>query len=155
MADTTATRPGAGWTIAELAVQADVKPDTIRYYERIGLLPTPRRTSGAHRRYDPTSLDRLRFIQGAQRLGLRLDHIGDLLAIRDTGECPCEPAGTLLTRRLGELDAEIARLATLRAELRTMAQALPADNCPDPMPGTWRPPQTNSDSKPALRKPPT
>ena len=140
MADTV-TRP-QGWTIAALAVKAGVKPDTIRYYERIGLLPSPRRTSGAHRRYDPAALDRLRFIQGAQRLGLRLDQIGDLLAIRDTGECPCEPAATLLNRRLSELDAEIGRLTTLRAELHTMAQALPADNCPEPIPGTWRPPQT-------------
>lgn len=139
MAHTT-TGPAQGWTIAALANQADVKPDTIRYYERIGLLPDPRRTSGAHRRYDIATLDRLRFIQGAQRLGLRLDQIGDLLAIRDTGVCPCEPAATLLHRRLTDLDAEIARLTTLRAELLTMARALPADNCPDPAPGTWRPP---------------
>lgn len=144
MADT-ATLPAEGWTIAEMAGQAGVKPDTIRYYERIGLLPSPRRTSGAHRRYDPASLDRLRFIQGAQRLGLRLEQIGDLLAIRDTGECPCEAAATLLNRRLGELDAEIARLTTLRAELLAMAQALPADNCPDPTPGTWRPLQTGDE----------
>lgn len=136
--------PARGWTIAELASQAGVKPDTIRYYERIGLLPDPRRTSGAHRRYDTATLDRLRFIQGTQRLGLRLDQIGDLLAIRDTGECPCEPAATVLQRRLTDLDAEIARLTTLRAELRTMAQALPADNCPDPAPGTWRPPQPHT-----------
>ena len=143
MADN-ATKPAQGWTIAELAGQAGVKPDTLRYYERIGLLTSPRRTSGAHRRYDPATLDRLRFIQGAQRLGLRLDQIGDLLAIRDTGECPCEPAATLLRRRLTDLDEEIARLTTLRAELRTMAKALPADNCPDPTPGTWRTPRRHT-----------
>lgn len=145
MADS-ATKPARGRTIAELAGEAGVKPDTLRYYERIGLLPAPRRTSGAHRRYDSAALDRLRFIQGAQRLGLRLDQIGELLAIRDTGECPCEPAATLLQRRLTELDAEIARLTTLRTELLAMAQAIPTDNCPDPAPGTWRPP------KPGIRQ---
>lgn len=133
---------GTGWTITALATQAGVKPDTVRYYERIGLLPAPARTSGAHRRYGPDALDRLRFIQGSQRLGLRLDQIRDLLAIRDTGRCTCEPAATLLQRRLTDLDAEIARLTALRAELVTMAQSLPATDCPDPAPGTWRKPQS-------------
>ena len=54
-------------------------------------------------------MDRLRFIQGAQRLGLKLRDIKDLLAIRDTGVCPCEPAEELLRRRLAELDAEMVR----------------------------------------------
>lgn len=146
MADTTTTADAAGttvpldrgWTITVLATQAGVKPDTVRYYERIGLLPEPARTSGAHRRYGPDALDRLRFIQGAQRLGLHLDEIGELLAVRDTGACPCEPAAALLTRRLSELDTEIARLTALRTELATMAHALPAIECPDPAPGTWR-----------------
>lgn len=143
MADTintsgTTIRPDRGWTITVLATQAGVKPDTVRYYERIGLLPEPARTSGAHRRYGPDALDRLRFIQGAQRLGLHLEEIRDLLAVRDTGACPCEPAGTLLNRRLTELDTEIARLTALRNELAAMAKALPAADCPDPTPGTWR-----------------
>lgn len=130
--------PGPGWTIAALAAQANVKPDTIRYYERIKLLPAPPRTTGAHRRYGPDTLDRIRFVQGAQRLGLRLDQIAELLTVRDTGACPCEPAHTLLRRRLSELDAEISRLTALRAELVRMANALPAVDCPDPAPGTWR-----------------
>ncbi|MEU0042892.1 MerR family transcriptional regulator [Streptomyces werraensis] len=134
-------RTGAVWTIAELARQTGLTPDTLRYYERIGLLPAPARTSGAHRRYGPEALDRLHFIQGARRLGLKLEEIGDLLAVRDTGDCPCEPAATLLERRIADIDAEMARLAALRAELAAMAAALPTDNCPDPVPGTWRPPR--------------
>src|SRR3954452_4125267 len=106
---TAATRSGT-LTVGQLAEQAELKPDTIRYYEKIGLLPPPPRTSGDHRRYDETTLDRLRFIRGAQRLGLHLSEVADLLAVRDTGSCPCEPAETLLTRRLAEIDAEIARL---------------------------------------------
>nr|WP_024126392.1 MULTISPECIES: heavy metal-responsive transcriptional regulator [unclassified Streptomyces]AHE39011.1 Transcriptional regulator, merR family [Streptomyces sp. FR1]AHE39509.1 Transcriptional regulator, MerR family [Streptomyces sp. F2] len=141
--DVETPRPG-GWTIAELARQTDLTPDTLRYYERIHLLPAPARTSGSHRRYGPDALDRLHFIQGSRRLGLKLDEIADLLAVRDTGNCPCEPAAGLLNRRIADIDAEMERLTALRAELVTMADALPADNCPDPTPGTWRLPQSAS-----------
>jgi DNA-binding transcriptional MerR regulator len=93
------------------------------------------------RDYDAGAIDRLRFIQGAQRLGLRLVDIGHLLAVRDTGHCPCEPAGELLRRRLDDVDAEIARLTELRAEMAAMAAALPQADCPAPTPGTWCPPE--------------
>ncbi|NIQ53876.1 MAG: MerR family DNA-binding protein, partial [Gammaproteobacteria bacterium] len=58
-----------------------------------------------YRSYDPGAVERLLFIRGAQRLGLHLSDIRDLLAVRDTGSCPCEPAEQLLRRRLAELDA--------------------------------------------------
>lgn len=125
-----------------MAAAVGVSADTIRYYERAGLLRTPRRTSGGYRAYDETAIDRLQFIQGGQRLGLRLREISDLLAVRDTGTCPCEPADDLLRRRLDEVDAEMARLAALRAQLVAMIDALPSEDCPDPLPGTWRPPET-------------
>ncbi len=126
--------------VAELADAVGMSPDTIRYYERVGLLPPPARTPAGYRAYDGGALDRLRFIQGAQRLGLRLREIAELLAIRDTGVCPCEPAEQLLRRRLVELDAEMARLTALRADLVTMVEALPSAQCPPPSPGTWCPP---------------
>lgn len=135
------TAPVRGLRVAELARVVGVAPDTIRYYERAGLLPPPARTPAGYRAYDHTAVDRVRFIQGAQRLGLRLRDIADLLAIRDTGQCPCEPAEQLLARRLAELDAEMARLATLRAEMAAMLDALPGNECPPPVPGTWCPPQ--------------
>jgi MerR family mercuric resistance operon transcriptional regulator len=130
----------AGLSIAEVAAGAGVRPDTLRYYERAGLVPAPPRTSGAHRRYPPATVDRLRFIQGAQRLGLRLAEIRELLAVRDTGNCPCEPAEGLLTRHLAEIDTEIARLTRLRAEVSGMLAGLAGPSCPDPEPGTWCPP---------------
>ena len=65
------------------------------------------------------------------------EDIRNLLAIRDTGTCPCEPAGDLLTRRLTELDAEINRLEALRTEMTTMLDALPAGECSQTTPGTW------------------
>ena len=137
MATTAETR---GLRVVDVAAAAEVGPDTVRYYEKAGLLPTPARTAAGYRSYDASAVDRIRFIQGGQRLGLRLREIRDLLAIRDTGECPCEPAESMLRRRIGEIDAEIARLVALRADLVAMADALPAGDCPDPVPGTWCPP---------------
>ena len=126
-------------TVGQLAALAGVRADTIRYYERAGLLPEPSRTDGDHRRYGPADLDRMLFIRGAQRLGLRLAEIRELLAVRDTGVCPCGPAETLLSEHIGEIDREIARLARLRADLARMVVGLSGRSgpCPDPVPGTW------------------
>jgi len=126
-----------GLTVSGLAHRVGVRPDTIRYYERIGLLPAAARTSGDHRRWPEAIVDRLRFIQGCQRLGLSLDEIRDLLAVRDTGACPCEPAAPLLARHIADIDAEMTHLAALRTELANMLDCV-GPNCPDPAPGTWR-----------------
>jgi MerR family transcriptional regulator, mercuric resistance operon regulatory protein len=107
-------------TVKQVATRAGVSPDTVRYYERLGLLPAPRRTSGDHRRFDEPVLDRLGFIRSAQRLGLSLTEIRHLLEIRDTGECPCEPAGDLLRRHIEAVDVEIARLLALRSDMAGM-----------------------------------
>ena len=126
-------------TVGQLASRTGVRADTVRFYEREGLLPVPQRTEGEHRRYGPTDVDRLLFIRGAQRLGLRLAEIRELLAVRDTGTCPCEPAEGLLRRHVAEIETEMARLAALRAELVSMLAAMPGPGCPDPLPGTWCP----------------
>jgi DNA-binding transcriptional MerR regulator len=130
-----------GLRVAELAAAVGVGTDTIRYYEKAGLLPAPARTPAGYRIYEADAVDRLQFIQGAQRLGLKLRDIKDLLAIRDTGVCPCEPAGELLRRRLTDLDAEMARLSALREQMVAMVKALPAQDCPLPLPGSWCPPE--------------
>ena len=137
--NTTTVTP-RGLRVSELADMVGLTSDTIRYYERAGLLPPPARTPAGYRAYDASAVDRLQFIQGAQRLGLTLRDIRDLLAIRDTGVCPCEPAEQLLRRRLAELDAEMARLAALRKQMVAMVEALPSADCPPPAPGNWCPP---------------
>lgn len=128
-------------TVTQLARAVGVRADTVRYYERVGLLPPPERTPAEHRRYDDSAVDRMRFIQGSQRLGLRLREIRSLLDVRDTGVCPCEPAEDLLRQHVEEVDRELARLTALRAELVAMVEALTGPACPDPAPGTWCPPQ--------------
>jgi len=124
-------------SVGQLATRAGVSADTVRYYERAGLLPQPRRTGGDHRRYGAVDLDRLLFIRGGQRLGLRLAEIRELLAVRDTGVCPCGSAEELLREHVSEIDREMARLAALRAKLSGMLTAMPGPDCPDPVPGAW------------------
>ncbi|MEU5692755.1 heavy metal-responsive transcriptional regulator [Actinosynnema sp. NPDC020468] len=126
--------------VAELAEAVGVRPDTVRYYERAGLLAPPPRTASGYRVYAQDAVERIRFVRGCQRLGLRLREIADLLAVRDTGVCPCEPAEELLTRHIAELDAELARLTALRGSLVEMVRGLPEGRCPDIGPGTWCPP---------------
>src|SRR5947209_4672865 len=135
----TTMRDQARWTVADVAREAGISPDTVRYYERAGLLEPAGRSAAGYRQFDAGSLDRLKFIQGAQRLGLRLREIRDLLTVRDTGVCPCESAETLLRRRVAEIEREIARLTALRGDLDRMLTALPGPGCPDPEPGTWCP----------------
>jgi DNA-binding transcriptional MerR regulator len=76
----------AAMRVASLAEEVGISADTVRYYERIGLLMAGSRTPTNHRRYDAAAVDRLRFIQGGQRLGLRLAEIRELLDLRDSGE---------------------------------------------------------------------
>jgi DNA-binding transcriptional MerR regulator len=137
------TKTMRGLRVAELAEAVGVSADTVRYYERAGLLPAPPRTASGYRHFPPETVDRLRFVQGCQRLGLRLREIVELLAVRDTGICPCEPAERLLRRRIGELDAELSKLTALRTEMLRIVDTLPAGRCPDPSPGTWCPPVTD------------
>jgi DNA-binding transcriptional MerR regulator len=137
----TRTSSAARLTVSALAKRVGVSADTIRYYEKAGLLPAPERTTADYRSYDRSAVDRLQFIQGAQRLGLRLREIKTLLEVRDTGQCPCEPAEQLLRGHIVEIDREMRRLQALRAELVEMADQLPGPDCRDPVPGTWRPPR--------------
>jgi DNA-binding transcriptional MerR regulator len=94
--------------VSALARRVGVGADTVRYYERVGLLAPPERTPADYRIYDESAVDRLQFIQGAQRLGLRLREIKTLLEVRDTGRCPCEPAEQLLRNHIAEIDRELA-----------------------------------------------
>ena len=121
-------------TVSTLARQVGVGPDTIRYYERVGLLPTPTRTPAGYRRYDDDIADRVRFIKGAQRLGLRLREIAELLQVRDRGGCPCGHTQALVEWRVAELDAELVRLAGLRADLARLAAGCAAGPRAD---GVW------------------
>ncbi|GAB3650845.1 heavy metal-responsive transcriptional regulator [Glycomyces tarimensis] len=128
-------------TVGKLAEAVGVSADTIRYWEREGLVPAPERSAAGYRRYGPEAVERARFIRTCQSGGLRLSDIADLLAVRDTGECPCEPAEQHLERRIGEVTAEIARLEELRHQLTSMLRAVGDGVCGEPLPTGWCPPE--------------
>jgi DNA-binding transcriptional MerR regulator len=118
-------------TISKLAGKAGVSPDTLRYYQKIGLLPPPKRTEAGYRLFEQDSLGRLSFIKTAQSLGLRLKDIGQLLEVMDKGLCPCGHTEQLLQARMAEVDDEIARLTSLRQSMAHTLESCPAD-CTDP-----------------------
>lgn len=104
-------------TVSEAAEQAGTTADTIRYYERIGVIPEAPRSNSGYRLYRSEDVERLRFIKRAQRFGLRLDDIRGLVEIRDRGLCPCGHARDLLIDRLDELEEEITDLRRLRQDI--------------------------------------
>jgi DNA-binding transcriptional MerR regulator len=124
-------------TISVLADRVGLSADAVRYYERLGLLPTPKRSAVGYRLYDQEVVERLRFVKGAQRLGLRLREIRELLEVVDRGRCPCGHTQTLLAQRLAEVDAELVRLTALRAELARLLNQAPQDACAATTASQW------------------
>jgi MerR family redox-sensitive transcriptional activator SoxR len=106
--------------IGELARRAGLRPSAIRYYEEIGLVPPPERVAG-RRRYRPQTLQRLSVIAAAQRAGLTLGEIGDLLAADDEGVVS-ERLQEIARRRLGDVEALIERAQLVRRWLREAAE---------------------------------
>ena len=104
-------------TITALAETVGLRTDTLRYYDRIGILPPSGRTPAGYRVYDQSSVERLEFIKGVQRMGLRLRDIKELLEVRDRGQCPCGHTRVLVQRRLDQVDADMRRLAAVRRQL--------------------------------------
>ena len=107
-------------TVSKLADRAGTSADTLRYYERIGLLPEPDRSPSGYRLYEEDAVERVHFIKRAQRFGLRLEEIAQLMDIRERGLCPCGHTRKLLVERAAALDEEMAALARLREEIRQM-----------------------------------
>ena len=103
--------------IGELAGKVGVNPRTIRYYEGIGLLPDPERLPSGYRDYTEDDVNRLGFIRTAQRLGLSLSEISEILGFRDRSERPCEYVLGVLDRQVADLDRRIAEMRELRREL--------------------------------------
>ena len=118
-------------TVSALADQVGLSADTVRYYERVGLLPQPARSAAGYRLYDQDAVGRLQLIKGAQRAGLRLREIAELLQVADRGQCPCGHTEALLRQRLDEVRAELARLRALEADLTRLLQGQPGASCPE------------------------
>jgi MerR family mercuric resistance operon transcriptional regulator len=106
-------------TIGELAGIARVTVDTVRYYERMRLLPKPVRTPAGYRLYPPQIVRRLNVVRSAQRFGFTLKQIAAFLGARDSGGKPCHAVRAGAQRILDAVDAQIAELLTARRQLRS------------------------------------
>lgn len=106
--------------IGELARRAGCKPETVRYYESIGLVRDASRTEGGQRRYDEEAVKRLTFIRHARDFGFSVAAVRELLAMSDQPDLPCEEVDAIAKHHLEEVESRLQRLSALRDELRRM-----------------------------------
>jgi DNA-binding transcriptional MerR regulator len=121
-----------GLRISELAERTGFTPATLRYYERVGVLPPPRRTNAGYRAYDDRAVERLRFVARAKSLGLTLDETTELAALWSGDRCAPvqERLAELLGTKLADARARIAELTAFVAQLDAVASVL-GTNVPD------------------------
>ncbi|MBJ3776357.1 MerR family transcriptional regulator [Acuticoccus mangrovi] len=110
-------------TIGDLAREVGIKVQTVRYYEQIGILPEPARTTGNQRRYDEAARRRLVFIRHARQLGFPLEAVRELLALADQPDQPCDRVDEIARRQLEAVDERLRRLTALRRSLAGMIEA--------------------------------
>jgi MerR family copper efflux transcriptional regulator len=115
-----ATRTAGGHRSGELARRAGVSADTLRHYERRGLLPAARRTANGYRLYAPEALERVRLVQQALSLGFTLAELSTFLRARGDGGLPCRQVHRTAVERLRELDGRIEDLIRFRETLRSI-----------------------------------
>lgn len=106
--------------IGDLATATSLTTKTIRYYESLGLLPKPSRTTAGYRVFGQGDAERLHFISKAKHLGLSLADVRDILTLHDQNQYPCVHVMALLDRKIAEIDALLEHLGDLRRELRQL-----------------------------------
>lgn len=119
--------------IGALSRHTGVNVETVRYYERIGLLPLPARSDGGHRMYGTRHLKRLGFIRKARDLGFTIEEIRTLLGLLDERDQPCSEAREIASKRLADVRDKIAALQKMEAVLADLVEQCahgPALECP-------------------------
>lgn len=126
-----ADQPIGGIPIGAAARRSGVNIETIRFYERSGLLAAPPRTAGGHRVYDAEGVKRLNFVRRSRELGFTLDQVRDLLTLADEEEPSCAEAAALATAQLGAVRGRLADLARMEAVLAAMIERCASGTLPD------------------------
>jgi len=120
-------------TIGRLAQLGRVNLETIRYYERRGLLAKPPRTEAGYRQFSPDTVHRLRFIKRAQELGFTLNEVGDLLALRHDPQHNREDVHTRATEKIADIERKMETLAAMKSVLQRLTERCEQcgpDDCP-------------------------
>ena len=126
-----ATTDTAAMQIGEMSRRTGCNIETIRYYERIGVMPSPARSGGGHRLYAPEHLKRLTFIRRSRELGFTLKQVRGLLALVDGGAFTCDEVKEITTGHMGEVPRKIADLRRLERVLGDMASRCDRGEVPD------------------------
>ncbi len=121
-------------TISAVARRARVPLDTIRYYERRGLLPAPPRSSGGYRQYPADAVRRVTFIKRAQALGFTLEEIGELLALRVIPDGTCGAVERRARAAMLRIESKLAELTRMRDAISRLATACRSEHPPDECP---------------------
>jgi MerR family mercuric resistance operon transcriptional regulator len=122
---------GDDLAIGALSKQSGVNIETIRYYERIGVMPNPRRSAGGYRMYGPDHLKRLTFVRRGRELGFSLDELRDLLRLVDGHSYTCAEVHNLAVEHLAEIRRKIADLRRLQRVMNEMAAECSGDRIPE------------------------
>jgi MerR family mercuric resistance operon transcriptional regulator len=126
-------------TIGRLAKAAGVNVETVRYYQRRGLIDEPAKPLGGQRRYPPTALDALHFVRRAQQLGFSLEEVKSLMAL---GDHDCRAARAMAERKQVVIESRIAQLEEMRSQLEAFIEACKRNKARKPCPllaGLWKP----------------
>lgn len=115
-----ATSPGQRLLAGEVAKSLGVGVQTLHFYEREGLIPSPPRSESGYRLYTPELVERVRFIRKAQALGLPLGEIRDVLRLADEGTSPCGRVQRALADKLAEVDRRLEELQSFRHDLAAL-----------------------------------
>jgi DNA-binding transcriptional MerR regulator len=115
--------------IGQIATEAGVSVDTVRFYERVGVLPPPPRRPSGYREYQPGTIDRIKLTRELQAIGFTLGEVVDALAAHDTGGATCESERWRLDTVLGRVDAKIAELLALRERIIAAEHACHTGQC--------------------------
>src|ERR1700722_4601439 len=113
----------AGLSVGRVAARAGVKIDTVRYYERRGVLPLAERRPSGYRSFQPQAVDRIVFVKELQALGFTLDEIIDLLRLVDSDAASCATARPHVQLTLQRVEAKITALTVMRQRLAALLQA--------------------------------
>ncbi|MEX0958916.1 MAG: heavy metal-responsive transcriptional regulator [Burkholderiales bacterium] len=114
------------FTVGLVAKATGVSIDAVRFYERLGLIAARSRTEGGFRVFEPTAVERIRFIQQAKELGFTLREIADLLSLSESPNASCADIRGRAEAKMVEIDERIARLQRIRQVLAALSRACPA-----------------------------
>lgn len=106
----------------ELARLAGVSKDTLRHYERVGVLETPARTDSQYRVYPASALRRVKIVRAALAMGISLQDLAQIFAMRRAGDPPCDEVRKLARKRLASVEKQIEALVSLRDQLTSVLQ---------------------------------